>query len=87
MEEQELGRLRQAMDRLLDAQEEASDAARRGLEFRGGAQQVDEEEPAAANLHLEDALVDVLDILEGATADVRAILGDAAEGRGGGNMR
>ena len=75
--EQEPGRLRQAMARLMDAQEEASDAARRGLEWRGEA--FDHEDSSDASGHLEEALVDVLDILEGASSDVRGMLGDGAE--------
>ena len=78
--EQELGRLRQAVTRLLDAQEEASDAARRGLELRRGG--FDDEEFADASGRLEELLVDVLDILEGASSEVRAILGDVAQERG-----
>ncbi len=77
--EQELRRLRQAVARLLNAQEEASDAARRGLELRRG--DFDEEFSEASG-RLEELLVDVLDILEGALSDVRAILGDVSEERG-----
>ena len=77
--EQELGRLRQAVARLMDAQEEASDAARRGLEHEREA--VDYEESSAVSARLEEALVDILDILEGALSDVRAILGDNVEER------
>lgn len=83
MSEQELGRLRRAVNRLMDAQEEASNAASQGLAFRGGVEE-DDEGASATNAHLKDALVDVLDILEGATEDVRRILGDAAGERGGG---
>lgn len=78
--EQELGRLRQAVARLMDAQEEASDAARRGLELRRG--DFEDEEFSDASGRLEELLVDVVDILEGASSDVRAILGDVAEERG-----
>ena len=78
--EQELGRLRRAVARLMDAQEEASDAARRGLELRRG--DFDDEEFSEASSRLEELLVDVVDILEGASSDVRAILGDVAEERG-----
>ena len=73
----ELGRLRQAVARLLDAQEDASDAARRGLELRRG--DFEDEESSEASGRLEELLVDVLDILEGAADDVRGILGDVAE--------
>lgn len=76
-----MARLRRVVARLVDAHEEASDAAKRGLEFRGGAEE-DEGEPSAANAHLEDALVDVLDTLEGAAADVRRILRNTAEEQG-----
>jgi hypothetical protein len=72
-----LGRLRQAVARLLDAQEDASDAARRGLELRRG--DFEDEESSEASGRLEELLVDVLDILEGAADDVRGILGDVAE--------
>ena len=57
-------RLRRAMVRLIEAQEEASDAARRGLELRRG--DFGHEETSAASDRLEGSLVDVLDILEGA---------------------
>jgi hypothetical protein len=75
--EKELGRLRQAVARLLDAQEDASDAARRGLEHER--EDVDYEESSAVSARLEEALVDILDILEGALSDVRAILEDNVE--------
>jgi hypothetical protein len=78
--EQEWGHLRQAVARLMDAQEEASDVARRGLELRRGG--FDDEGSSDASAHLEETLVDVLDILEGASSDVRVILGDVAEERG-----
>jgi hypothetical protein len=78
--EQELKRLRQALARLMDAQEEASDAARRGLELRRG--DFDDEEFSAVSTRLEESLVDVLDILEGASSDVSAILGDVAGEQG-----
>ena len=80
MSEQETRRLRQAMSRLMDAQEEASDAARRGLEHGSG--DVDYEDSPGVSARVEGALVDVLDILEGAADDVRAILGDNAQERG-----
>ena len=73
-------RLRQAVARLIDAQEEASDAARRGLDQ--GSADVDYEDTPEVNARAEEALVDVLDILDGASSDVRAILGDKAEERG-----
>jgi plasmid stabilization system protein ParE len=77
--EKELGRLRQAVARLLDAQEDASDAARRGLEHER--EDVDYEESSAVSTRLEEALVDILNILEGALSDVRAILEDNVEER------
>ena len=81
MSEQELERLRRAVDRLLDAQEDASDAAKRGLDWRRKDSDY-EEDSSGASAHLEEALVDVLDILEGASSDVRDLLGGAAEERG-----
>jgi hypothetical protein len=66
--EQETGRLRRAVARLMDAQEEASDAAKRGLEQ--GRETSDYEDSSKVNPPLEDALIDVLDILEGASTDV-----------------
>jgi hypothetical protein len=77
--ELDTGRLRRAVARLIDAQEEASDAARRGLEQGRGDR--DHEETSTASARLEESLVDVLDILEGALTDVRELLGDAAEER------
>jgi hypothetical protein len=77
--EQETWRLRQAVARLMDAQEEASDAARRGLEHER--EDADYEETSVVSARLEEALVDVLDILEGALTDVGELLGDAAEER------
>jgi adenylosuccinate synthase len=61
-------RLRQALTRLMDAQQEALEAADRALE-RGGAD--DRTEYAG---RLEEALEDVRDILAGASEDVREIL-------------
>jgi hypothetical protein len=80
--EQETGPLRRAVARLIDAQEEASDAAKRGLEQ--GRETSDYEDSWEVNTHLEDALIDVLDILEGASTDVHGILGDVAEELGKG---
>ncbi len=81
MSEQDSGRLRQAVARLLDAQEDATNAAKRGLEWRR--EYVAYESSSEANPRLEEALVDVLDILEGSTTDVRRILeNDAEEGWG-----
>jgi hypothetical protein len=75
--EQDTGRLRQAVARLMDAQEDASDAAKRGLERRR--EDFEDEESSAASAHLEGTLIDVLDILEGALSDVRGMLGDDTE--------
>lgn len=77
MSERDTGRLRQAVARLMEAQEDASHAARQGLERRRG--DFDYEDSSGASTNLEEALVDVLDILEGAAEDVRGILGDVAE--------
>jgi hypothetical protein len=81
MSEQELGqlgRLRRAVNRLMDSQYEASEAANRGLDF-GGVEEEENEGASSAHARLEEALVDVRDILEGAAEDVRRILGDTAE--------
>ena len=71
------------MARLRDTQEEASDAARRGLELRGAYSDY-EEESSTLSARLEEALADVVEILEGASSDMREILGDAGEERGKG---
>ena len=65
---------------MMDAQYEASDAANRGLDLGGGAGE-DDEVVSSANVYLQEALVDVQDILEGAVTDVRGILGDVADER------
>jgi 5-methylcytosine-specific restriction endonuclease McrBC GTP-binding regulatory subunit McrB len=75
--EKESVRLRRAVDRLMEAQEDASHAARQGLERRR--EVFDDEDSSGAGARLEEALVDVLDILEGASSDVRGILEDATE--------
>lgn len=69
---EEPGRLRRAVDRLMDAQWEAIDAAGRALDAEAG--EWDEDERPSANERLEAALVDVRDILEGALDDARDIL-------------
>ena len=74
MSEQESKRLWWAVNHLMDALDDASETARRGLDFRRGVE--DEEEFSLANPQLEGALTDVLDILEGAKEDVHGILGD-----------
>jgi len=75
MLEQELERLRQVANRLTDAHQEALDAVDRALEDRGEQLVVDDEvQTSSASGHLEATLVDVRDILEGASADVRVLL-------------
>ena len=68
----ESGRLREAVDRLMDAQREAIEVTGRALD--AGADGWDEDERPATNERLETALVDVRDILEGALEDARDIL-------------
>ena len=68
----ESGRLREAVDRLMDAQQEAIEVTGRALD--AGADGWDEDERPATNERLETALVDVRDILEGALEDAREIL-------------
>jgi len=75
-EEEDLGRWRRAVARLIEAQQEALDATDRGLDS-GEADPGDDAQLLEANERLEGALVDVRDILEGASDDVRGILGDA----------
>ena len=76
MLEQELERLRQVVNRLTDAHQEALDALDRALEYRGEQEGLvdDEARASSASEHLEATLVDVRDILEGASADVRGLL-------------
>ena len=83
VKKQELERLRQAMTRLIGAHEEALDAARRGLEV-GSAYSPDEEQLRDTSEHLEAALADVVDILKGASEEVRAILRDVDKEQGEG---
>ncbi len=78
-EGEELGRLRRAMARLAEAQQEALDAAERGLESGGTVDPEDDAQLLDANERLEGALVDVRDILEGASDDVGGILKDAGD--------
>jgi hypothetical protein len=66
----ESGRLRRAVDRLMDAQWEAIEVTGRALDADGW----DEDDRPGVNERLEAALVDVRDILEGALEDVRDIL-------------
>jgi hypothetical protein len=72
----ESGRLRRAVDRLMDAQWEAIEVTGRALDAE--ADGWDEDERPAANERLEIALVDVRDILEGALEDARDILEEGA---------
>jgi hypothetical protein len=66
------GRLRMAVDRLMDAQGEAIEVTGRALDAE--ADGWDDEERPGVNERLEIALVDVRDILEGALEDAREIL-------------
>jgi hypothetical protein len=68
----ESGRLRRAMDRLMDAQWEAIEVTGRALDAE--ADGWDEDERPATSERLETALVDVRDILAGALEDAREIL-------------
>jgi hypothetical protein len=76
MLEQELERLRQVVNRLTDAHQEALDAIDRVLEYRGeqGFLVDDEAQTSSESEHLEATLVDVRDILGGASMDVRNLL-------------
>lgn len=76
MSEKEADRLRRAVALLADAQRDAQDAARRGL---SGEDSYDTADPEKARERLEEALVDVLDILDGASEDVNEILREAGE--------
>jgi hypothetical protein len=69
---EEPGRLRRAVDRLMDAQWEALDTTGRVLDAEAG--EWDEDERPGANERLEAALVEVRDILGGALEDARDIL-------------
>jgi hypothetical protein len=66
----ESGRLRRAVDRLMDAQWEAVEVTGRALDAAGW----DEDQRPGISEDLEAALVDVRDILEGALEDARDIL-------------
>ena len=69
---EESGRLRRAVERLMDAQQEALEVTGRALDAE--VEGWDEDERPGANERLEAALVDVRDILEGALEDARDIL-------------
>ena len=75
MRREDLGHLRRVLTRVIGAQQEALDAADRGLEF-GQADPEDDAQLLEANERLEAALADVRDILGGASDDVREMLGD-----------
>jgi hypothetical protein len=80
MLEQEPERLRQVVNRLADANQEALETIDRMLEHEGEPSLVDDEaETAWAAEHLEATLVDVRDILEGASVDVRGLLEGSGE--------
>jgi hypothetical protein len=80
MTEQELERLRQVVDRLTDANQEALEAIERMLVHEGEGGFVDDEaETAWEAEHLEATLVDVRDILGGASEDVRGLLEGSGE--------
>ncbi len=73
MSEPEVERLRTAVSRLMDAQEEALDTTRQALDRSSGvgfgtAETIVDD--------LREALVDVLDILDGASTDVKPLLGE-----------
>jgi hypothetical protein len=78
--EQELERLRQVVDRLTDANQEALEVIERMLVREGEGGFVDDEaETAWEAEHLEATLVDVRDILGGASEDVRGLLDSSGE--------
>ena len=80
MTEQELERLRQVADRLMDANQEALETIERMLVHEGeGGFGDDEAETAWEAEHLEATLVDVRDILGGASEDVRGLLEGSGE--------
>ena len=71
-------RLKQAVDRLIDAQLEALDV----IDERSdpNVEDLEEDEQALVGVHLETALQEVRAILEGAQEDVRGILGGEGVG-------
>ena len=85
MAEQELERLRQVADRLTDANQEALEAIDRMLDHRMPDHEVErgfgdgETETAWEAAHLEATLLDVRDILGGASEDVRGLLEGSGE--------
>jgi hypothetical protein len=72
--EQEADRLRRVVARLMDANSDALAAARQGV---GGDEAYEDSEMRSG--HLEEALLDVLDILDGASEDVNEILKGSGE--------
>ena len=80
MPEHELERLRQVVNRLTNANQEALEVIERMLVREGEGGFVDDEaETAWEAEHLEATLVDVRDILGGAAEDVRSLLEDSGE--------
>jgi hypothetical protein len=67
---EEAKRLRRALARIMEAQDEALEATDRALELGGESQE-----------RLEGVLEDVRDILVGASDDVREILGEDQQAR------
>jgi hypothetical protein len=76
---EESERLRRAVERLMDAQHEALEVTGRALDAES--EGWDEDERPGAHERLEAALLDVLDILEGAMEDARYILESGSQGR------
>ena len=80
MPEHELERLRQVVNRLTNANQEALEVIERMLVREGeGGFGDDEAETAWEAEHLEATLVDVRDILGGASEDVRGLLESSGE--------
>jgi hypothetical protein len=76
MPEQELERLRRVVNRLTVAHQEALDAVDRGLEYYSGERNLvdDQAQSLWETEHPEATLVELRDILQGASADVRGLL-------------
>jgi hypothetical protein len=72
--EQELDRLRRVVTRLMDAHMEAQEAARQGFGIRDTY-----EDSERIRERLEGALIEVRDILDGASEDVNEILRESNE--------
>jgi broad specificity phosphatase PhoE len=73
-EQEAAERLRRVVARLMDAHSDALAAAKQGV----GRDETYEDSEMRSG-HLEEALQDVLDILDGASEDVNAILGESGE--------